>query len=172
MRSSITSIVPKQFLSGILKNSTKIFSKLSGAILFIMMMLTAADVALRYFFDMPIPGAYELTQFAMVVFVVGGLSCCGIKDDHISIDLIYKWLPGWAQTLSDCLAKCIGSLIIGLMAWQSFSHMKIVYDLDEKSQVLSIPAFPFYGITGLGIAFFALILISQFIELLLKAVKR
>jgi TRAP-type C4-dicarboxylate transport system permease small subunit len=58
------------------------------------------------------------------------------------------------------------------MAWQSFSHMKIVYDLDEKSQVLSIPAFPFYGITGLGIAFFALILISQFIELLLKAVKR
>lgn len=172
MRSSIMSILSKQILGKILKNSTHMFSKLSGVILFFMMMLTAMDVTLRYFFDMPIAGAYELTQYAMVIFVVGGLSCCGIKDDHVSIDLIYKGLPEWAQTLSDCLAKCIGFIIVALMAWQSFLHMNIVYDLDEKSQVLSIPAFPFYGITGLGIAFFALILLSQFLELFQRVVKR
>ena len=39
------------------------------AVLAAMMTLTAADVCLRYLFNRPIMGAYELNEFMMAVFV-------------------------------------------------------------------------------------------------------
>ena len=41
----------------------------SGIILFFMMALTVLDVILRYFFNNPLLGLQEITEFMMVTFV-------------------------------------------------------------------------------------------------------
>ena len=44
-----------------------------------MMFLIAADVVLRYFFNKPITGDYELVQFMLVIMISLGLAYCGLR---------------------------------------------------------------------------------------------
>lgn len=172
MSSSVIQLVDRLLSTGIIKKCILVFSTIAGVILFLMMMLTAADVTLRYFFDMPVAGAYELTQFAMVIFAAGGLSYCAMVDGHVSVDLFFKGLPDRTQAVITCLTKFISLIIVLLMSWRAFQQMIVVYGFGEKSQVLSLPVFPFLGITGLGIALFGLVLLFQFIESLFTVIRK
>ena len=40
----------------------------------LLMLLTAVDVCLRYLFDSPITGSYELSEFMMAILVAFGLA--------------------------------------------------------------------------------------------------
>ena len=50
--------------------------------------MTLADVFLRYVFNSPIRGAYELVEAMLVVFVFHGMSTAFLQRRNIVIDLI------------------------------------------------------------------------------------
>ena len=58
-----------------------------------MMVVTLADVFLRYVFNSPIRGAYELVEAMMVVFVFNGMSTAFLQRRNIVIDLIDTFAP-------------------------------------------------------------------------------
>ncbi len=71
-----------------------IFKRLStylayiGALsLFAMMCLTVADVAGRYIFSKPILGAYELTEFMVLVLIFSFLAYTQAHKSHVAVDL-------------------------------------------------------------------------------------
>lgn len=172
MDSWMNNFADRFFSSGISKTCILVFSILGCVALAVMMMLTAADVVLRYFFNSPIPGAYELTEFTMVIFVACGLSYCSIMRGHVSVDLLFTRLSEKSQAVIDCFTKFIGIIIVSLMAWRTFQQMTVIHGFGEKSQVLTLPVFPFIGIAGLGIALFGLVLILQFFESLFEVIKK
>ncbi len=63
-------------------------SLLGMVILFVMMMLTVADVVGRYFFNHPVQGTNEITGLLLVLVAASALAFSQIKKGHIRVDLI------------------------------------------------------------------------------------
>ena len=66
----------------------EVMHKIGLAILLLMMFLTVGDVLGRYFFAMPIPGTFEVTNFMLALIVFLTLGYTLVRKGHISIDLI------------------------------------------------------------------------------------
>ena len=62
--------------------------RLASVALVIMMLVTLVDVFMRYAFNNPIRGAYELVEAMMVVFVFNGMSTAFLQRRNIVIDLV------------------------------------------------------------------------------------
>jgi TRAP-type C4-dicarboxylate transport system permease small subunit len=149
---------------------TNIFFGLAAVGLAIVLFLTAGDVVGRYVFDKPILGANEITSYLMTVCLAGGLAYRASQQGHVKIELLVNRLSVRAQAFFDVFADLISLFIVLLLTRGTFAQMMFSIDLNEVSQVLSIPAFPFVAFFGLGFAFFALILVADLFKSIARAV--
>ena len=58
----------------------------SASVLFLMMLITAVDVAGRYVFNKPLPGGFELTELLLAALIYCGLPLVSARREHIVID--------------------------------------------------------------------------------------
>ncbi|MBW2449419.1 MAG: TRAP transporter small permease subunit [Deltaproteobacteria bacterium] len=65
---------------------------IAGAAIVAMMLLTCADVVLRYF-RRPIPGTYELVCFLGAVAVSFAMAHTSIEKGHVSVSFIVALFP-------------------------------------------------------------------------------
>ena len=63
-----------------------------AVVLFSMMMITFVDVVMRYIFNAPMRGAFEVTELMMVVLIYAGLPIVSRHDQHVTTDLIDRFL--------------------------------------------------------------------------------
>ena len=59
---------------------------ISATVLFVMMMITAIDVAGRYLFNKPLAGGFELTEMMLAALIYCGLPLVSKRREHIVID--------------------------------------------------------------------------------------
>ena len=141
-------------------------------VLVAMMFLTFSDVFLRYVFNRPIEGAYELTEYMMAIVVGFGLAYCAMKKGHISIELVVQHFPQRAQAIIDTITYFIGLVLFALITWQYFQHVPASFESGRVSVILYLPMYPFVAAVLLGSAALTLALLTQFAESLSKAVKK
>lgn len=79
--------------------------------------VTLADVALRYGLARPIPWAYSvITYYLMVCALVLPLAATQYVREHISIDIIRRHLPEvWGNAI-DAITLLLGALVCGYVA--------------------------------------------------------
>jgi TRAP-type C4-dicarboxylate transport system permease small subunit len=123
----------------------------------LMMMLIVIDVVGRYIFNMPIDGAFELTEFMMAIFVPFALVYCQKKKGHIVVDLVFGRLPAWLRRLLEKITLVLTIVYFALISWQSFFAIEEEWANSIKSSVLLISTYPFF--IPLLIAFFMLTLL-------------
>jgi TRAP-type C4-dicarboxylate transport system permease small subunit len=134
---------------------------MAGAVLVVLMILTVADVVSRNILNQPIGGVFDLTHFAVLAMVFLGLAYCSFFGAHVSIELIYDRLPPWAQRLLDGIANLVGAALYLLIAWRSWVQADLVRDLNEASELLQIPKYPFYWLLAAGAVLFALVMVLR-----------
>ena len=134
-----------------------------------MMLLTVADVFLRYFFNAPITGTAEITEFMLVIVIFPALAWCAVTGKHVKVDLILSLFPPRVQAIVDSitLLLVLGTFVI--ITWQSFLESKVV---DSTTSLLGLSSAPFYWIMTLGYALFCLAVVTLVIENIIKGVKR
>ncbi|MFH1647757.1 MAG: TRAP transporter small permease [Chloroflexota bacterium] len=137
-----------------------------------MMVLTASDVALRYVFNRPIVGSYDLTEYMMAIVVSFGLAYCAFFRGHVSVDIVVSHLPRRAQAVIDGTTGLLGIFLFALITWQSWVYMKLLFASGLESTVLLIPRYPFAGVVCLGSAFLTMALLANFLEFLSQAVRK
>ena len=142
------------------------------SVLGLMMLLTAADVTLRYVFDRPIMGSFDLSEYMMAIVVAFGLAYCAVMKGHVKVELVVSRLPQRAQAIIDTITGLLGLGLFSLITWQCFMHMKLLFASGLTSTVLLIPVFPFVAMVGLGSALLTLVLLTDFLDFLSQAVKR
>src|SRR5882672_9779868 len=71
----------------------------ASVLLFLMMLLTFADVVARYLLNWPIRGAFEITELALLVLIFAGLPLVSHADEHVVMDFIDRILPSWLADL-------------------------------------------------------------------------
>lgn len=110
---------------------------LAAVALIVMMSVTVADVFLRYIFNSPVRGSYDIVEAMLVVFVFNGMSTAFLHRKSITIDLIDSFAsrPFVAALVrvSDVLsiaAVLFFSYAMIVPAMQAFAYGDIKLDLQ------------------------------------------
>jgi len=131
---------------------------IAGAVLVLLMLLTTADVAGRYFFNAPISGVFDLTHFAVSIMTYLGLAYCAVRGAHVAIELLYDKLPTVGQRLLDRITNLAGCILFALISWRTAVQAVTVREMGEASQMMELPLFPLYCLVAFGSALFAWVL--------------
>jgi len=138
----------------------------------LLMFLTFADVAGRYFFRKPITGTYENTEFMLAIIVGLSIAYTATKKEHISIDLVVSRLPSRAQAIIDSITCLISLGLFFLITWQYVLQTTTIYGSKWSTMILYIPYYPFYGVVTIGIAMLTIVLLTQCVEYISQAVSK
>lgn len=150
---------------------SRIFNIVGIGFLVIIMLLTVADVFLRYFLNSPIQGSLELTEYFMVIVVFFGVAWCGVRGGHVRVDLVVNRFSPRAQAIFDSITCLLSLTILPLIVWRSVVESNYVRAIPTLSDVLKIPAYPFLLVTAIGCAIFTLVLLTNLVQFISRAVK-
>jgi TRAP-type C4-dicarboxylate transport system permease small subunit len=139
----------------------------AGVAIVVMMLLTCADVVLRYF-RKPIPGTYELVCFLGAAAVAFAMAHTSVERGHVAVTFVVALFPRRIQGLIESITTCFGLFFFTLLAWQSLIYANDLRLSGEVSLTLELPFYPFvYGI-GFSAAIVCLILLSDLFKSFLK----
>lgn len=144
----------------------RVINYVAAGILFLMMLMTAADVLLRYIFNRPISGTWELVSYMMAVMVGFGLSYCALVKGLISVEVFISRFSRRGQATVNCITYFLSFCFFSLVTWQSILYIKLMFKSNLVSAVLHIPAFPFIAALALGSLIFTLVILMNFLEYL------
>ncbi len=129
--------------------------------IFIMMLLTTADVIGRYVFNMPVQGTHELTAILMGIF---GFFCLGytqLRKRHVAITFIVDKLQINNRAVIDIIGHLFGLIMMGVIAWQLVVQAETIRLAAGRTPVLAIPTYPFLWLAAFGCVILALVLIND-----------
>jgi TRAP-type C4-dicarboxylate transport system permease small subunit len=142
-----------------------------GLTLVLLMLVTAADVAMRYLANRPISGAYELSMFMMAIVVACGIGYCASRNEHVKVELLVGALPQRAQAVVGSMTWFLSTAFVALVTWQSAVYSNNVFHDGTTSPDLLIPNFPFIGAVALGSAVLCIVFLAQFLDALARALQ-
>ena len=112
-----------------------------------LMLLTFADVVLRSFFNKPIPGTFEISQYILAVFILLGAAYTQQVKGHVGVDFVTSRLSPRLRAVCEILTTLLSLFIIAVVVWQGW-----VVGISEKavSDQLRIPQYPFKVLVAVG----------------------
>lgn len=138
----------------------------AGMVVFmVMVLLTFADVFLRYFFHSSLHGTVELTEFFMVIVVFSSVAYTQWSRNHVVMDVLTGALrPRW-QNLLECATTFWSMAVMVLCIWTSF-----IYGLKTTSTtgIYLIPLQPFIWFVSFGFLTLLLTLCWDYVRALAK----
>ncbi len=112
-----------------------------GAIFLIpLMLLTTADVLCRDFLNHPIPGAVELSEYLLSIFILLGLAYAQQAKAHVGVSLFTSRLSQKFQLALTLITTLISLSICAVLTWQG---MAVAMEERTVSDMLRVPQYPF-----------------------------
>ena len=112
-----------------LERVTSFLGTVATVCILVLMILTTADVVLRYILGMPLKGAYEFSEILFLCAVFLGMAYTQLFHEHINADFLVNRLSKHTNLVIETVLLLPALLIFGLLAWQgtisfwdSFSH--------------------------------------------------
>jgi TRAP-type C4-dicarboxylate transport system permease small subunit len=150
-------------LNAILERTASIFYGFGSGVLAVLMVFTFVDVALRYFFNSPIKGDYELSSYMMVLVIPSGLALTALKQKHIRVDVLTQLLPQRVQSGLSTFAYLIALGFVGFMVWQTAKYASLLIESMQKATSIAIPEFPFVIVLTIYLIMFELVVLRDLI---------
>ena len=106
------------------------------------MLLTAADVVGRYFFNSPFAGTYELIELLMGFFSPVAILYCTVNKKHISVDIFFEHFPRVIQVVAVAMTAACELCMTALIAYESIFLVQELMDNGTATPVLDLPYWP------------------------------
>lgn len=107
---------------------------MSAVPLALILLLTFADVLMRYLLAMPVRGSSEMIQFAMALTIFAALPVVTRQREHIVVGIISDLVRGRVRMVKLLFCDGLSLLALGLMTWrlgiQAFEY------IDSKSATI------------------------------------
>ncbi len=129
-----------------------------------MVMLITIDVTMRYFFNMPIKGSYEVVEFMLALIVFLGLGLVQVEKGHVSISLITSRLSIRNNAIIGTITYllCVG--IFSLIGYRCGTQAEALRLGNSASDVLSIPHYPFLWMAAFGCFLICMVFLIDFLK--------
>lgn len=160
---------PIRALVNALKKLEFICEKASACGMFfflLMVVITALDVFLRYFFSKPLSGTVELTEFFMVIVFFTSVAYAQWTGGHIVMDIVTAKISKKSQDLLSVVTTFWSVVTVGACLWAMISYASTC---ELYSPVLSLPIAPFVWFASAGCTLLLLTLIHDFLAAIVKA---
>lgn len=134
---------------------------IATVVLGLMMLLTVADVFMRFFFNSPITGTTEITQLMMVIVVFLSLAWGGVTGSHVKVDLIVGRFGRKTRAIYDVVTLLLSLFIFAIITWRSLLESM---QIETTTSLIGVPHAPFYYILTLGFALLTLVIVTLIVE--------
>jgi len=115
----------------------------ASTILLAMMLLTFADVVLRYLFNRPMAGAFEVTELLLLVLIFAGLPLVTYADEHALMDFIDRLLGPRGTAVLERMVQLLCAGVMFLLAWLVWLKADRIWAYRDATDVLRIVYGPF-----------------------------
>ncbi|WP_156272031.1 TRAP transporter small permease [Neomoorella glycerini] len=148
------------------------FSTVGALALIGMMFLVVIDVFLRFVFNRPILGSYEIVEYLMVLVVFLSLANGQLSKTHVSVEVVTQYLRGRIRAFFEFITALISLGIFILLTWGGILQVGHVRATHQVSQALAIPHWPFQIIVVLGGVLFCLVLAADIVAALSRVLEK
>ena len=132
------------------------------------MLAVSADVFMRYVFNSPIVGVWDLCTMAFAIIVWGPMTQAALKGSHIALTFLLDRFPRWPQLVLQVIISLVTSGMLGLVSWRLLLHA-IHLDVTEfVSPTLRIPHAPIAYFAAFACIIMALAFLIKLPEALAK----
>lgn len=104
----------------------------------VMMVTTATDVLLRYFFNRPIPGAFEITEITMGLMVFFALPLMVRRRENIVVNVVFDLAPVAVQRLLTVVTDLACAAVCTLIAWRMWLYGARLSRFNEVTMELAV----------------------------------
>jgi TRAP-type C4-dicarboxylate transport system permease small subunit len=123
----------------------------AAIVLFLMGLLTTADVIGRYVFLKPILGNSEIQELMMVVIIFLAMGYCTLKARHASADIVITHVSKRTQAILGSITWFLSAAIFALISWQAMRWgLKEIQSPSRVTMLLLIKEGPFILISAFG----------------------
>ena len=135
----------------------------SVAVLFLMSLATI-NVCLRFFFNAPYRGAYELVGFSGAIVIAFALGYTQKRKDHIVVDILTEKFSKPVVKVLDIISYFVMMIFFAMVAWQVLVWGMKIAKSGEVSETLKIIFHPIIFAVSIGFAVFSLTLLIDFLK--------
>ncbi|MEM1432020.1 MAG: TRAP transporter small permease [Pseudomonadota bacterium] len=134
--------------------------------------LVIYEIFMRYFFGRPFRGGFEMTELAMAVIVACGLPYTAIRNGHVSVDILSRWLDRPAFRWLNFAVYASGAAMLALLSWQAFDYASSGMEYGDITNMMRIPKYPFQFAVAISMALFSAVLVLRALQALQPAAAR
>src|SRR4029079_1919336 len=137
-----------------------------GWVIVALMAYTVLDVLLRYVFNHPFSGSYEITEFAMAAIVFLGIAYCGLLGGHVAVDILERPLENPKLRFIPVILTLVSAARFAAIACLTVEEA--LATSTRISNMMRWPHWPFQFIVAFGSAMYAIVLLIESIKLARK----
>jgi TRAP-type C4-dicarboxylate transport system permease small subunit len=126
--------------------------RLASAALVILMLVTLLDVFLRYVFNSPVRGSYDLVETMLVVFVFHGMSTAFLQRRNIVIDLIDSLAHRYVVTALIRVSDGLTIMTLALFGYAMITPAMQAFAYGDLKMELQVPVWYLWAAALIGIA--------------------
>jgi TRAP-type C4-dicarboxylate transport system permease small subunit len=126
--------------------------RLAALALVVMMLVTVVDVFLRYAFNRPIRGSYDLVEVTLVFFVFHGMSTAFLQRRSIVIDLVDTFAGQRIVAALIRFSDVLSILALGLFAWAMLGPATQAFEYGDRKLELNMPIYWLWIVALAGMA--------------------
>ena len=142
----------------------KILMVVGSVAVLLLMSIATVNVCLRFFFNAPYRGAYELVGFLGAIVIAFALGYTQKRKDHIVVDILTEKFPKRVNRILDGINYLITTIFFSVVSWQVFIWGMKISKSGEVSETLKIIFHPFIFSVSLGFALFSFTLVIDFLK--------
>ena len=144
------------FFERAVENLSSWFNLVASAALMVMMLLTCADVFMRYLFSNPLIGTYDLVSLLGAVLVSFAMPYTMLKKGHVAVEILVQSLSRGKQLVIETFTHLLGISLFLVLVWQA---VLLSRDMKAAGEVTPTLLLPFYPILYcMAVCFFCLCL--------------
>lgn len=140
---------------------------IAGLLLTAMMLLTTVDVAGRYLFAAPVPGAFEATEIMLALVIFSGLPLVTARGEHVAVRLLVDPLPPRVRVVLDRFGDLLVALALAGAAVLLYRRGASLAAYGDATVLLRIPLAP---VAFALMAMSALAALAALVRLVVRAV--
>lgn len=126
-------------LLGVVENALNLFA---GGLIFALMLLGVAQIAMRTVFAAPIFGYIDIVEVSMVGFAVLSIAFVQRVGGHVRMELVVARLRGrWLWT-AEAVGTALAAFIIGVLIPYSWRHFGRAFEFGDSTIDIELVTWP------------------------------
>jgi TRAP-type C4-dicarboxylate transport system permease small subunit len=142
----------------------RILMIIGGVAVLALMSLATGNVILRFFFNAPYRGAYEIVGFLGAIVIAFALGYTQKRKAHIVVDILSERFPKQVNRILDGVNYFVTMIFFAIGAWQVFVWGMKIARSGEVSETIKIMFHPFVYCVAVGFIIFSFTLMVDFLK--------